>query len=488
MLDSPLGGRADAPPPSLRGGGGEAPAEGMVDAVAVPPLVRRPPPKFRAMLALDTVTVNFILLWLLLARFCVALLACIFRVMAPVDGSAAVPGFVASSATALYDHRSLVVADLALALAVALPVSVAVALEAHELGLHGLLSSAGAVVDAVLLLPLAWLGVLIDAAALAGVPSAVSSSPLDGGGVLIGAVGTARPWLFGVTFGLAWPALAVLLGVRLFRVLGARVLLAQSWRRCDQPTRALDFVWTAPAAAGDEWLRGEMGGLLGSPHVRMHRFVTRSGREADVAALAAERKHAAAAVGAPADAAATAAGAAVDVDAVAAVTPTSTLPSPSDGNSPAQSVDEASPAVSATASAASVPARPGAVAAPASPPPPPPTPAAAPPPSSSSTAAAAPDWTAASHYGRPDWAALLRSIAERATSRTVLGIFFCGPAPMAEAVRRAASRAMCESRVRGLVLAGLLHDGRLDGVDRATLRGVTATGLDVRFVMHVESF
>jgi len=461
VLDSPLGGRADVPP--LPVAGADALSAAMADAIAVPPLVRRPPPKYRAMLALDTVTVNFVLLWLLLARFCVALLACIFRAMAPMDGSTP-PGFVAASATALYDHRALVVADLVLALAVALPMTVAVALEAHELGLHGLLSSVGAVVDTVLLLPLAWLGVLIDGAALAGFPSGVSSAPLGDGGVILGDVGTARPWLFGVTFAVAWPALAVLLGVRLFRVLGARVLLAQSWRQSNEPTRALDFVWTAPAAAGDEWLRGEVGGLLGSPHVRMHRFVTRSGREADAAALAVEREGAAgASEGQPSPQPPPIVAAAVDAYAPTAESPALSEEVSPGGSSPATLAAAASPTSGGGGAHGDETA-------------------------ASKAATAAADWTTASHYGRPDWDALLATIAERATSRTVLGIFFCGPTPMAEAVRRAAARAMCESKVRGLVLAGLLSDGRLDDVDRRTLRGVTATGLDVRFVMHVESF
>lgn len=244
------------------------------------------------------------------------------------------------------------------------------------------------------------------------------------------------------------------------------MLLAQSWRRSNKPTRALDFVWTTPAAAGDQWLRWEMGGLLGSPRLRMHRFVTRSGKEADVATLAAECKGGERGVAEDETPRAP-----VGVDgSVEALAPMGVSPTSSEVAGPVGSAGDAANTLLLTTGA---------------------TPAAGSRPAKGATTSAtaeAVDWTTASHYGRPDWDARLAAIAERATSRTVLGIFFCGPEPMAEAVRRAAARAMCESKVRGLVLAGLLMDGRLDDVDRRTLRGVTATGLDVRFVMHVESF
>lgn len=71
------------------------------------------------------------------------------------------------------------------------------------------------------------------------------------------------------------------------------------------------------------------------------------------------------------------------------------------------------------------------------------------------------------HYGRPDWDALFEGIAARSRNNAVHGVFFCGPAPMADAVRAAAMRAM-----RGTIVRGLLT-----GAGSATFPG--ARGMNV---------
>ncbi|GAB0489456.1 hypothetical protein MMPV_000675 [Pyropia vietnamensis] len=71
------------------------------------------------------------------------------------------------------------------------------------------------------------------------------------------------------------------------------------------------------------------------------------------------------------------------------------------------------------------------------------------------------------HYGRPDWDGIFAGIAARSRNNAVHGVFFCGPAAMADAVRAAAMRAM-----RGTIVRGLLT-----GAGSATFPG--ARGMNV---------
>lgn len=71
------------------------------------------------------------------------------------------------------------------------------------------------------------------------------------------------------------------------------------------------------------------------------------------------------------------------------------------------------------------------------------------------------------HYGRPDWDGIFEGIAARSRNNAVHGVFFCGPAAMADAVRAAAMRAM-----RGTIVRGLLT-----GAGSATFPG--ARGMNV---------
>lgn len=76
------------------------------------------------------------------------------------------------------------------------------------------------------------------------------------------------------------------------------------------------------------------------------------------------------------------------------------------------------------------------------------------------------------HYGRPDWDGIFEGIAARSRNNAVHGVFFCGPAAMADAVRAAAMRAM-----RGTIVRGLLT-----GAGSATFpgaRGMTVFGRQV---------
>lgn len=73
-----------------------------------------------------------------------------------------------------------------------------------------------------------------------------------------------------------FPLLTFLLVHRLYRIIGSRVLLADSFAKSDFVNiRALDFIWTIPYEDDDNWLRDELSPLANGTQLHLHRFVTR---------------------------------------------------------------------------------------------------------------------------------------------------------------------------------------------------------------------
>lgn len=73
-----------------------------------------------------------------------------------------------------------------------------------------------------------------------------------------------------------FPLLMFHLVYRLYRIIGSRVLLADSFAKSDfADIRALDFVWTVPYGNDDDWLREELAPLANGAQLCLHRFVTR---------------------------------------------------------------------------------------------------------------------------------------------------------------------------------------------------------------------
>lgn len=72
------------------------------------------------------------------------------------------------------------------------------------------------------------------------------------------------------------PSLFILLVIRLYRVIGSRILLADSSGGSTfEKMKAIDFIWTVPYEHDDDWLREELEPLANDAHLRLHRFVTR---------------------------------------------------------------------------------------------------------------------------------------------------------------------------------------------------------------------
>lgn len=87
-----------------------------------------------------------------------------------------------------------------------------------------------------------------------------------------------------VVFAVVNGALGVLVVMRLFRLIGDRVMLADAHRGPGYSMlRAIDFIWTTPTDDDDEWLRDELEGLADGRELRLHRYITRV-KEDDVEA------------------------------------------------------------------------------------------------------------------------------------------------------------------------------------------------------------
>lgn len=200
----------------------------------------------RALFYLHTVTVNWVLLWIMLARYCLAAIAGITD-----DFSLGQTGL------AVFTSNSLIICNLVVALVLAFPVNFAVAL---ELKLHGLVAflsdSYGNMFDIVLLVPLSTACVVLSVMGLFGFGADVEH------------VST-------VTLLLFWPTMSLLLLWRIGRTIGSRISLAQYMESTAAQTKSMDFIWVSKKHSEDEWLVREMLPLVEARIVRLHRYITR---------------------------------------------------------------------------------------------------------------------------------------------------------------------------------------------------------------------
>lgn len=82
--------------------------------------------------------------------------------------------------------------------------------------------------------------------------------------------------LAAILFTFVLPATAVFLGLRLHRIVGARVMLADSIDDVAyHNVRAVDFIWTTPHAADDSWLLERLIPITHKTKLRLHRYITR---------------------------------------------------------------------------------------------------------------------------------------------------------------------------------------------------------------------
>lgn len=203
----------------------------------------------RILVVLHSITFNLILFLVLLARLTIVGYAHIFKTFSFIR-TGHVIGFTGA--------RWLIWADLAMG---ALMTSVIVITILLEFPRHGELGGGkgGHLSDIFLLIPFSIGAVVIEILIL-----------LSGNG------GLQSSLMAAMLFICVLPITGVLLGVRLHRIVGSRIMLADT--RTDVAytrMRAVDFIWTTPHAADDSWLLERLIPIANKTQLRLHRYITR---------------------------------------------------------------------------------------------------------------------------------------------------------------------------------------------------------------------
>lgn len=96
-----------------------------------------------------------------------------------------------------------------------------------------------------------------------------------------------------------------------------------------------------------------------------------------------------------------------------------------------------------------------------------------------------------SYKGRPNWEQVLSSTARQSASGSVIGIFFCGPKKMGQAVQDAARNIEIWSSIREIYLRTTTDQVLMEGlglVSQEEIQSVRKRGCSVRFVFREEKF
>lgn len=209
--------------------------------------------KERMMLFLHTVLMNFFLLALMLIRLVLVAYASIFRSSMLYTSNI--------SSNRIFDTW-LAGSEVSLGIFMMVLIGSTLCLEIMVYR-SGFFKSRGRVTDLVLLFPISILSVFAGIHKLAR----QKFEPFF------------PRW---VHFAVLVPILVILLFYRLFRVVGSRVLLADTYSDSSfEKMRAIDYIWTVPYEDDDDWLREELEPLANGEHLRLHRFVTRQERNAE---------------------------------------------------------------------------------------------------------------------------------------------------------------------------------------------------------------
>ncbi|CAN8068924.1 unnamed protein product [Agarophyton chilense] len=192
------------------------------------------------LLFMKSVTINMILLWILLVRYFLFAIGLIFGL---VD--------ILHDGIFLYENLSLNVIDFVLTILILSLVAIPAFIEAMEVGVD---SSQG--FDFFIVLPL----VLLDV--IEGILTFLRT-------------GEDVPLFTFFRVTVEWSLLTIVLLIRLFRVIGERISLAQNLKADHYTTKEVDFYWTAPTPEDDRWLVKELKPYANIDAVRLHRHLTR---------------------------------------------------------------------------------------------------------------------------------------------------------------------------------------------------------------------
>ncbi|KAI0559304.1 respiratory burst oxidase-like protein [Gracilaria domingensis] len=95
-----------------------------------------------------------------------------------------------------------------------------------------------------------------------------------------------------------------------------------------------------------------------------------------------------------------------------------------------------------------------------------------------------------SNLGRPDWDSVFSDVAWRAKSDTTVGVFFCGPHKMGDAIQKSIRKVEIVSALKGAYLRGLDVStvSRDVGVGKRVVKRLEEHGCSVRFAFREENF
>nr|QKG86321.1 NAD(P)H oxidase NOX1 [Asparagopsis taxiformis] len=202
----------------------------------------------RLLFYLHTVTVNWVLLWIMLVRFS---LVAIGNVTSRFD--------IDEMGLGIYSMNALNIVDLVLGTLITGPVIGAIVMEVYMNGLSIFLGdNLGNSFDLFVLVPLLMACVVLHVLNLAD-------------------VGEQIPHISKLTVFVIWPVLSLFLLWRIGRTIGSRVALAQYLKATHAKTKSLDYIWVSKTYEDDSWLIEELLPLAESNIVRLHRFITRHG-------------------------------------------------------------------------------------------------------------------------------------------------------------------------------------------------------------------
>lgn len=181
---------------------------------------------------------NTVMLWIILIRLTVNLLAFVYGL---VDFGK--PG------TNVFQHPALTIVDVVLSSIFLAMLFVAMFSE--------LLSERRTIIEEwFILLPVACVPFLIGCLALAG-------------------QGLKKIYFSSFLFFIGWPLLVITFLFHYFRIVGRRALLSDTVRKSYFTTKSVDFIWTTRTGDDDMWLIEELSKSIGnSSFVRLHRFIT----------------------------------------------------------------------------------------------------------------------------------------------------------------------------------------------------------------------
>lgn len=194
----------------------------------------------RVMFYLHTVTLNWVLLWVMITRLS------LIGVAAILDRGKHV-----------YQSRPFAIVDLVLTGMLLVPVITAMIVEIGTRGLKAyIIDEVGNIFEMLVLVPLLICSIILT-------------------GYLTTTTGEVPQTFVAVVVYAVWILTAALLLWRTGRTIGHRVSLAQYFKSTHSQTKSLDFMWVSKAHKDDQWLISELLPLAGSGIVRLHRFITR---------------------------------------------------------------------------------------------------------------------------------------------------------------------------------------------------------------------